>query len=89
MYPSRTWSRYHEQRRTEQNALESTVENDTDEIPASPHRQDATTDAVERLLQLHVFGTAPDGLQGPSKTRRPFPRDTSTTPTQPATEGAA
>ena len=82
MYPSRTWSRYHEQRRTEQDELESTVDESsacqaTDaEAEDSPHRQDATSDAVERLLRLHGFGTAPDGLQGPSKTRRPFPRDT-------------
>ena len=87
MYPSPSWSRYQQERRDAEKL--ETVENDTEELPASPHRQDATSEAVERLLQLHGFGTAPDGLQGPSKTRRPFPRDTSTTPTQPATEGAA
>ena len=86
MYPSPSWSRYQQERRDAEKL--DTVEDDTEELPPPPHRQDATTDAVERLLRLHGFGTAPDGLQGPSRTRRPFPRDT-TTPTQPPTEGAA
>lgn len=73
MYPSPSWSRYQQERRDAEKL--DTVENDADDLP-SPHRQDATSEAVERLLQLHGFGVAPDGLQGPSKTRRPFPRDT-------------
>lgn len=85
MYPSPSWSRYQQERRDAEKL--DTVEDDADDLP-SPHRQDATSEAVERLLSLHGFGTAPDGLQGPSRTRRPFPRDT-TTPTQPPTEGAA
>jgi len=77
MYPHANWSRFHQERRNTEAELEETVEDDDTIPPPSPHRQDATSEAVERLLKLHGFGTAPDGLQGPSKTRRPFPRDTS------------
>jgi len=76
MYPSANWSRYYQQRRDAEDEMRSTVENDDTDLPPSPHRQDETSEAVERLLKLMGFGTAPDGLQGPSKTRRPFPRDT-------------
>ena len=74
MYPSASWSRYQQQRRAEAEALEATV-GDDDDFPPFHHRQDATTEAVERLLAVMGFGAAPEGLQGP-KTRRPFPRDT-------------
>lgn len=51
------------------------VETPDDDFPPFHHRQDATTEAVERLLAVMGFGSAPEGLQGPT-TRRPFPRDT-------------